>query len=331
MASFEAFFATTLHYYSYDRLNPYLVYMAPVTKGLVFILAHLQRILIFLTLVYAFLAQLIELYSGYLQTGDYLQAIDTFAYMILEVIALEICWTMRTKSVSITRLISDLHRMHPGPAALERINAKQVLDPLTWAFKNFQRAYGVALVLRVLTPVAKILNEYLTTGNLVLRLPLRVWYPFDPYRPLRYGFVYIFEVCIVLLSTWPLIMVSAFLGGLTTLVCVQLKQLALDFRHFIPRNGTCFREDLRHLGILVQRHGVLLGFSDELNQCFGSFLLCNYVFCSIGLSMFMFGTVAARNTSTTIEYAFVVISYTFYIGALSLFGQSLIDHVSCIL
>lgn len=330
--SIEDFFATTRHFLFYDRLNPYRQFLEPVHRRSSLLLGQLQRTLVFSSLLYAICGQVTEMYLGYSRTGNIVQVTESLAWVIVAVISLDICVTFHSKSAAILDVLSSLRRLFPqgggggGEEQAKDLQLNLLLDPLVFIMTVFQRCYKTTLAFKILVPLAQALVRLLRAGEWEFQLPLHIWFPFDPQHLLVLPLVYAFEGWAAFLSTGPMVVMTALIGGITSVLCVQLKVLGHSFRSFGGNKSPA--EDLREFVGLVQRHRELISLSEDSKAVFSSFLLRNYVLCSTGLSVFMFVAVTSDNTEVVVEYVGDVVCFNFYIATMSFFGNRLIEHVS---
>lgn len=329
MVAFESFFVTTLPFFFYDRMNPFVLFLRPITNLRVLFWARVQRVFVCLCLAYVIFGQLMQIYLGYMQNGNMVVVTESLAWVIIGMICLDVCWTICARTGPILHIIKHLKSIYPQDKdVLERIDAKKVLDPLTRIFTYFQSIYVFTLVFKVGLPLWPLLQNYWADEKLTFEMPLRVWYPFNAYNPLWVAFVYLFEGWGTFLSTCPMIVITSLIGGITSALCVQFKLLAFEFGAFKSRGREFYAEDSQRLKTLVERHCALIELGEEIKDIFSSFLLGNYVFCSIGMSLFMFVSATSENRDVIIEFAGNVICFVLYISTLSLFGHRYIEHVS---
>lgn len=326
MIAFESFFAISQPFFFYDPLNPYDQFQTPLTSGPKYFRALIQRDFVFLCLIYLIFGQLAQAYLGYSSTGNLLNVTESLAWCIVAMLSFAICLTSRLKGEGISRIIAELRRLYPEDAkAQEDAQVGRILNPLKTILRTFQKFYVITLGFKVLMPIGLIFYEGLVHQNWTTRLatPLYVWYPFQP-NDFTILFVYVYEAWGAFLSTGPLMFITSLIGGMSSVFCVLLKDLAVRFGEF--RTGN--EQYLLSLRSLIQRHNELISLSEDMKEIFSSFLLVNYVCVSLGMSLFMFVTVASPNLGIVIEFVGDVICFNIYIGTLSYFGHRYIEHVS---
>lgn len=327
MVPFEEFFVTSKSFYFYDRLSPYLLYLNPLQGKWSHILAKAQRHFAFLCLVYALFGQLLQIYLGYAKTGNMVAVTESLAWILLGIVTVEVFRTLYLRTGQTTAVISHLRELYPSDAdTQEVIKVREVLDPLRWGFRCFQAAYLITIGFKISLPILVNLRSVLGGGELKLRLPLDVWYPFDPLNPIIVVFVYIFEAWAAILITCPLIAMIALIAGITSVFCVQFRLLCLEFTQLNCRKY--HSEDMQKLKALVQRHSALIALGGEINEIFSSFLLTNYVVCSASMSLFLFVAVTSTKQDVVIEYTGNLTCNIAYILTLSIFGHRYKEHVS---
>lgn len=326
MISFEAFFETTLFYTFYDRLNPYQQFLDPLQDGWKYSRARFQRVLALASLVYVIFGQVAQIYLSFSETGNFYQVIESLAWVIVALISLDVSVTIVTKSTPIINIIHILKRIYPTEGQIqEDIDVKSIWEPLTTLLQIYFRFHSITLFVKSLTPIAKALIDLGMKGQWEVGFPFHVWYPFDSHSTKIFPLVYAYECWGVFIITVPIIVISSIIGGISSVLCVQLKGLAHAFRTFKSNDNT---SDKSRLISLIQKHCDLISLSEEFKEIFSSFFLRNYFYCSTGLSLFMFVAVTTKNSEVAIEYVSGVICFNIYIATLSFFGQILIDHVS---
>lgn len=325
MISFEAFFGTTLLYTFYDRLNPYRQFLDPVGDGRKYLIARCKRVLVFISLVYVIFGQLTQIYLSFSKTGNFYQVIESLAWVIVALISLDVCVTIPSQSTPIINILHSLKRIYPEDGhTQEEIDVKSIWNPLAALLDLYFKSHTVTVFAKALTPFANALIALWIRGQWDLVLPFHVWYPFDSHNPKIFPLVYVYECWAILISTVPCIVITSIVGGISSVLCVQLKGLAHAFSTF-KRNGNS--SDKSRLISLIQKHCDLILMSEDLMEVFSSFLLRNYFYCSTGISLFMFVAVTTENTEVVIEYVSGVICFNIYIATLSYFGQRLIENV----
>lgn len=329
MVSLESFFVTTQPFYvAYDRLNPFLQYLNP-SEGWSLFFARFQRAFVLTSLVYVLVGQLMEISLGYAETGDMVKVTESLAWVIIGIICMCVWWTFYVKSGQITQVIRRLKQIFPAEEViLEQINAAEILLPLTKIMNTFQNFYIFTLVFKLGYPLVELLIEYWTQGRVVFHYPLSVWFPFKITSWPLYITIFLFDSWGIFLSTCPMVVMTAIIGGITSTLSVQFKVLAFEFNSFKPHRGLSHHDvDLQVIKALIGRHCDLIALSEEIKVIFSSFLLGNYIFCSMGLSLFMFVTATSVKQDVIIDFLGNVICFIFYISTLSMFGHRYTEYV----
>lgn len=291
-----------------------------------------QRIFICSSLFYILVGQVVDIYLNYKSTGDVVAVTESLAWVLIGKICVVVCWTIHTRTEPITEIINKLAEIYPQEdSLLEELNVISIIRPLQRIMGVFQTSYMITMIFKLILPVVQsvfvyfIVNE--TQKEFSLVFPLGVWYPFDPYRSvLLTAAVYIFEAWGAFLSTTPMLVVTALIGGITSNLCVQFKLLTADMANFKPRQ---YQNDsaLHAIKLFVLRHYQLIRLTDDVKNIFSSFLLGNYCACSIGMSLCMFVATTSDNWDVVIEYVCCVFCFIFYITTLSFFGQRYMEEV----
>lgn len=327
MILFEDFFNTSSYYLFYDRLNPYYQYLDPLTSGWQYRRAVVQQGFVLASLCYMIFGQTLQIYIGYSETKDLVLVTESLSWVIVGFISLDVCLTIRSKSTAMTNILLDLKALYSeDKKCQEQIGSNALHDELVMIFKIFQRAHSTTLAFKLAIPLGKAVIGYIDNGTWQFDLPFHVWYPVNPKNLFFTPFLYLFECWASFLSTGPMVAICIFVAGIGSLICVQFMELTYQFKHFNPRRGD-FSQDCAKLTVLVKRHLFLIKLSGILREIFTNFLLRNYVFCSVGISIFMFVSVSSSDTMIILEYCADVACFTCYISILSLFGHRLIEHV----
>lgn len=321
--TFESFFDTTLRLFFYDRLNPYILYRRPLAPGWPTTRAQLQRHFMHFSLIYVVLGQVTQIFLGFMRTGDVITASESLAYSVIGTICIFVSWTFNKRTQEMYEIIKHLQQMYPKDnRILEKINVREILTPLKIVMTIFRTCYYVTLGFKYVAPLIETVNGYMKNGELDLRLPLHVWYPFDAHRPVLVVIIFVFESWGAALSTTPMPIVTTMIGGITSAFCVQFKLLAHEFNNLKPRG-----RDTEKLKQLIKRHCVLINLSEEIKEMFSAFLLGNYILCSIGYALFLFVVTFSDKQAVVIEYAGCCICFVFYISTVSMFGHTYMENV----
>lgn len=323
--TFESFFKHNLRLFFYDPINPYLLYLRPLAKGWPMTRGQIIRQFGHVSLLYVVVGQLTQIILGYINTGDVITACESLAYSIIGTICIFVCWTIQTRTKDMYEIIMELEEIYPKDKdVLEKINAREIFVPLEIIMVIFRTCYYVTLGFKYAAPLIETLIGYLDIGHLDLRLPLHVWYPFDPHRPVLIVVVFIYELWGAFMSTTPMPIVTSLLGGITSAICVQFRLLNWELENLRPdRNG----KNTEALIKLIKRHTLLIDKSGQIEEMFSVFLLGNYILCSLGLSLFMFVTIFSDKQAVVIEYIGCCTCFIFYISIVSMFGHTYMENV----
>lgn len=325
MLSFEDFFTTTFYFY-YDRLHPYLQYREPLS-GWKHTGALVQQVFLLLSILYAVLGQILQVYIGYSQTKDIVIVTESLSWIIIGLISLDICATLTHKTKDLVNILWGLKANYSKDRDLEkRIPISELHEEIVKIFKAFQRTHIAIYLGKILLPLFLAIFGYAMHRTWEFNLALNVWYPVDREDPFVTPFLYLFECWVIFACSGPMVAFCAFLGGIASVICVQYMELANDFKHLQLKRGN-YCQDSVNLIKLVKRHLRLIELSEQMKEIFTDFFLQNYVLSSVGIGVFMFVTVTSNNPVIILEFISESICFITYISTLSLFGQRLIEHV----
>nr|WCC57381.1 odorant receptor 42 [Papilio dardanus] len=174
-----------------------------------------------------------------------------------------------------------------------------------------------------LTPIIKIVKNYMTSGKIELVLPHKVVYPFDPYD-IKYWPVAFFKQswseCIVLLEMCG---ADYFYYICCTFIRIQFRLLCFEFENLIPSQSREVNQNIirNKLINLIKWHQDLIKCTSILDLIYSKSTLFNFVSSSVIICLAGFNVKATDNVALAVTFLTFLSMNLFQIFFLCLFGD----------
>ena len=221
----------------------------------------------------------------------------------------EILSTVGYGSLAIVRMISiNLARNEFGDLmkTLEELFPKSKEDQKTFetrkCYKNFNRMRQVVssfIMSGGIIFLVILLAKFILTGVWINKLPFPNWFPFNPYNPLIYNFVLLWQSHIIICINSSLVGPDMMLYAFCTLIRMEfdnLSQRTRDLKDVPPKNA------IKMLNELVERHKILIRLSENLEKIFSVPIFFNFFDSSVLICMYGYQLTIADTFTELIQY-----------------------------
>lgn len=324
---FELFFGPAKYFYWYMPLNPYRLFLGPVST----------REFIFGRFCYFFVMSsqllLMILYALFLVRAinngeDTLIIADTLVWLIIDVNALLFLIFSWNSGKDIAALLQQLHNIFPSAEdVIERGNAIRCAQEWTSKMNIHTALFNTALFGMVLMPIIWSVVGYYQTGFWNNYLPMNLWFPIDVLVMPVYPLVYVLEIWLFVASTYIILAPVKVLGAITMLTCLELKSVADRFR-YIPYSNHC--NDLLSLADAIRRHNRALEIASKIRTVFSVPILIIFALSSIIICLYMFLLINWGNSFAIFQYTANLAAFLLFCWFNSYIGNEIIQHVSSI-
>lgn len=203
LTTFSSFFTVPLFLFKTIGFAPFNNEAVIPKRGLLFlVLGILSQTILFVSLF---------LDAGYIINAEQVSFIEfTTVCLYIEYGSLSlvktgvIAWNRKKLSV----LVKELHDLHPDTkSAQDSLNISVTSINTNFFFKSYAIIYMTMISCFNLYPIVKMLIDFVASGNLQLRMPFLMWFPYDPLEKAVYMPTLVFQF-------W-----SAFVAGGSLLAC----------------------------------------------------------------------------------------------------------------
>lgn len=322
---YDKFFKSAKFFYWYMPLNPYRLFLGPLTS-LEFIYGRFCYYLVLLTQLFLMLLYIMFLINAVAFGKDLLIVAATFVWLALNILTIYYMYFSWNSGQEMVDLLHALHDLFPKPEdTQERANADRWAREWTAKMTVHTSVFNVAITGMVSMPIILSFVGYLETGSWVNHLPLSLWIPFDALKMPVYPFVYVLEIWFILVHTYIGVAPLCIMGGATLLICLQFKSVAEKFRNLqFGRH----QDDLLKINDAIMSHNRVLEVSSRIRTVFSVPVMMIFVLSSTVICIFMFLAVNEEDAILQIQNTINVICFLIFYGFINYLGNLLMKCVS---
>lgn len=322
---FNQFFEAAKFFYWYMPVNPYRLFLGPVTTRQ-FSFGRICYYLVLFSQLFLLAHYAIHIAKLMSYNGNLLKCLATLVWLIFDLNAIHFIYFSWNSTKDVVDVLHQLYKDFPMTEK-SRVRVSSEMWAHNWKSKmDLHTSFFNAAITGIISmPIALSLVDYFQTNIWVNQLPFDLWYPFDAHALPVYPMVYLLEVWYLLINTYIIVAPIKILGGITMLICLQFKGAADRFRSI---QFKCNRKDFLAIEDAVVFHSRALDISSKVRTIFSAPLLVIFVISSMVLCIFTFLAVNEEDAILRVQNTVNVISFLLFCCFISYFGTALIEHVS---
>ncbi|CAO1386064.1 unnamed protein product [Diamesa serratosioi] len=193
-------------------------------------------------------------------------------------------------------------------------------------FNSIQNIYGKSVIYAgAIFTIVPFFN-YFITGVWMHKIPVEIWFPFDPYENLLYfNFVLVWHFIIYCCIISYLLGTDLICYAFITVIEMYFDNLKDDLMNL---NDSMKQRGVTKLSELIERHKMLLSLCEDLETIFSPSILVNFITSSILICSISFQILFSTGTLDMFKFMGVCGTTTAQIMVMCHFGNKLIDSSS---
>lgn len=185
-------------------------------------------------------------------------------------------------------------------------------------FKRIEKACGRMGIIALSIFLIAFFAGMISTGNLIQKFPIELWYPFDEYNPLVYGFVLLWVITMTTVFVLAMIGIDFIIFSVITVV-------SIEYDHLCNQLKTLHQAPVENIKIIIQMHQDLIDICNTLEEIFSLSLLLNFLGISIIICDYGFQAIDGVNMEYSIKYTVLSCVALTQILMPCYFGSKLMD------
>lgn len=323
--TFGKFFEAGNIWYWYVPMSPYKQFSDPFT-GLRYYLIRALYYFVLFSMVLLLTLDLIYLATSFASEGDFIHSLTVTVWFVCAVNAYQTTLFTWNRGREVIELLTVLHDDFPkSDSGKKQVDADGIAKDFVAKSGALVKLFFIAFTGMCVAPIVNLIIGYFSNGQLVLQLPLILWFPFDALAMPVYPVIYLLELWFFSLNTFIVLANAALLGAITMVICIQFKILALDLRAMEFCGN--FERDFKVMEKTISAHNRILFATKRTKEMFAFQLLVSFTIASIVICIFMFLIVNERQVFLSAIYVTILLCYLAYMGVFAYFGNEIIENV----
>ncbi|CAO1415524.1 unnamed protein product [Diamesa hyperborea] len=273
----------------------------------------------FLVVFCLFTNQVLTIIYVILNIGDLKKVVNALPPLGLVLLVAVKKFSITEKRVAFNNVLKKLTEMFPqSKDDQEKIQVHKYLKRFSSIQNIYGKCYIYAVVLFTFVPFV----NYIITGVWMHKIPVEIWFPFDPYdNLLNFNFVLTWHFAVYFFVTSYLLGTDLICYALITIIEMYFDNLKDGLMNLKDSSQISGESKLKEL---IERHGILISISNDLETIFSPAILQNFVASSIIICLISVQILFANDTLEMMKFLGVFASAIAQVLVLCYFGDRLI-------